>query len=442
MKVLIVDDDQDVRDLLAGFLEFDDDIDPRFAENGLIAKRILEEEVMAAAIVDLNMPGMNGLDLLKWIQQEGPALPVIMMSGYGGINDAVAAMKFGAQDYIVKPVNPEELIIRVKRLVGNQKLKEQVELGKRERFGDQDWIGDGPKMLEIKWLAEKVAPTPSTILITGESGTGKEVIARAIHQLSPRAEKSFVAINIGGIPGTLLESELFGYEKGAFTGAASRKIGMFEVASDGTLFLDEIGEMPLHLQVKLLRVLQERKIQRLGGTQSIPVDVRILAATNRDLEQLIQEGKFREDLYYRLNVIQIKVPSLKERREDIPKLVGYFIKKYTRIMGKAVQGIDPESLRVLQDYDFPGNVRELENMIERVVILADSETIMLKDLGISAKSTTDMSITRGTLAEMERQIILNALKRWNGNRTRTAKELGITRRTLLNKIKEYGFENV
>ena len=438
MKVLIVDDDRDVRDLLVGFLEFEDKLEPVLAENGLVAKHILEEQVVAAAMVDLSMPIMNGLELLKWLQQDGPSLPVIMMSGFGRITDAVEAMKLGAQDYVVKPVNPEELIIRVKRLIDNQKLKEQVELGRREHFGDQVWIGDSPKMVEIKTLVEKVASTPSTVLITGESGTGKEVVAHAIHQLSPRASKPFIAVNLGGIPDTLLESELFGYERGAFTGAVSRKIGMCELAAGGTLFLDEVGEMPIHLQVKLLRVLQERKIQRLGGTQSIPIDARILAATNRNLEQQVHDGLFREDLFYRLNVIQIKVPPLREHREDIPKLVGFFLKKYTRIMGKSVRRIDPRSLRALQDYRFPGNVRELENMIERVIILADSEVIHLRDLGIRPEPTSEITIKRGTLNDMERQIILTTLRQWEGNRTHAAKELGITRRTLLNKIKEYG----
>jgi len=441
MKILVVDDDRDILDLIAGFLELEDDMEALVAENGFSAKRILENEVVAAVVADLSMPGMNGLELLKWIQQEGPAIPVIMMSGYGGIADAVEAMKHGAQDYIVKAFNPEELIIRLKRLIGNQALKDKVELGKRESFSDNDWIGDSPKMLGIKRIAEKVAPTPSTILITGESGTGKEVIARAIHKLSPRAQKPFIAINIGGIPGTLLESELFGYEKGAFTGASSRKIGMFELASGSTLFLDEIGDMSFHLQVKLLRVIQERKIQRLGGTQSIPIDVRILSATNQNLEERVKEGLFREDLYYRLNVIQIKVPPLKERREDIPQLVGHFIKKYNKIMIKSIQGIEPESLRALQSYDFPGNIRELENLIERVILLAETKTITLKDLGI-VETVPNIPVRKGTLAEIEKKTILTALRRWEGNRTRAAEELGITRRTLLNKIKTYGFENV
>jgi two-component system response regulator AtoC len=387
------------------------------------------------------MPGMDGLELLKWIQQEGPAIPVIMISGYGGIADAVEAMKLGAQDYIVKPFAPEELIIRLKRLIESQELKDRVELGKRESFRNQYWIGNSPKMLEIKRMVEKVAPIPSTILITGESGTGKELIARAIHKLSPRVEKPFIAINIGGIPGTLLESELFGYERGAFTGAFSRKIGIFELASGGTLFLDEIGDMPVHLQVKLLRVIQERKIQRLGGTRTIPVDARILAATNQDLESQVKKGLFREDLYYRLNVIQIKVPPLRERREDIPRLVGHFIKKCNRIMGKSIQGIDPEPLRILQNYDFPGNVRELENLIERVIILAETNIITLKDLGITETAPT-ISIEKRTLAEMEKQVILTTLRRWEGNKTQAAEELGITRRTILNKLKKYGIKDI
>jgi two-component system response regulator AtoC len=296
-------------------------------------------------------------------------------------------------------------------------------------------------MQEIKKIVEKVASTSSTVLITGESGTGKEVIARTIHRFSPRAKKSFIAVNIGAIPETLLESELFGYERGAFTDAVSRKIGMFELASGGTFFLDEIGDMPSYLQVKLLRVLQERKIQRLGGTQSIPIDVRILAATNQDLEKRVKEGLFREDLYYRLNVIQIKVPPLRDRREDIPQLVGHFIRKYNTIMGKSIQGIEPESLRALQHYNFPGNIRELENLVERVILLTETNTITLKDLDIN-ETVPSIPVKEGTLADLEKQAILASLRRWEGNRTRAAEELGITRRTLLNKIKVYGFEHV
>ena len=441
MKLLIVDDEKDILEKMVRFFKFEQNIEVFMAENGLSAKRMLENEVFDAVITDLSMPGMDGLTLLKWIQEEGPSLPVIMMSGYGDIADAVEAMKLGAKDYIVKPFNLEEFLIRIKHIIKNHELQDQVELGKRERPDFQDWIGESRAILEIKALVAQVAPTPSTVLITGESGTGKEVVARAIHQFSPRAEKPFVAINIGGIPENLLETELFGHEKGAFTGAGSRKVGMFELASSGTLFLDEIGEMPIHLQVKLLRVIQELKIQRLGSTQSIPINVRILTATNKNLEDHIKKGFFREDLYYRLNVIQIRLPALRERREDIPLLVGHFIKKFSRKVGKSVQSIDPEAIIALQNYEFPGNVRELENIIERAIILARTDTITLKDLGI-VPPTAKIRMKRGTLDEIQKQAILEALRRWEGNRTRAAEELGIHRKTLLNKIKEYKFEGV
>ena len=440
MKILVVDDQKYVRMTIARFLEVERMI-PIFAENGLSAKRILENEIVSAVVTDLDMPGMNGLELLKWIQEQGPAVPVIMISAVGDIGDAVEAMKLGARDYIVKPFNPEELVIRVRRIIENQQLKEQVELGKRNLAHLKDWVGESPGILQVKALVEKIASTPSTVLIMGDSGTGKEVVARSIHERSPRARDPFIAINIGGVPENLLEAELFGYEKGAFTGAGSRKIGMFEHASSGTLFLDEIGEMPIHLQVKLLRVIQERKIQRLGGTQSIPINARILAATNKNLEERIQQGKFREDLYYRLNVIQVRLPPLRERQEDVPLLAGYFIKKFNGVMGKAIQGIESEALRALQGYEFPGNVRELENIIERAVILAHTDHITLRELEIVPTSSNPVA-RRGTLDEIQKLAILDALRRWDGNRTRAAQELGINRRTIQNKIKQYGLENV
>ncbi len=438
MKILVVDDGKNIRDSIIHFLGLEN-IEARAAENGLSARRMFESEVFKAAVIDLKMPGMDGLALLKWIQEEGPAVPVIMISAYGDISDAVEAMKLGARDYIVKPFDPEELTIRLKRIIENQELKDRIELSKREAAGFEGAIGESPGMMEIKKLVEKIAPTPSTALITGESGTGKEVVARTIHRISPGAGKPFIAINIGGVPENLLESELFGFEKGAFTGADSRKIGMFELASLGTLFLDEIGDMPFHLQVKLLRVIQEQKIQRLGGTRSIPVNARILAATNRNLEDRLNKGLFREDLFYRLNVIRIEVPPLRERRDDIPILAGHIIKKFNKIMSKSIYGIEPEALKCLQSYGFPGNVRELENIIERAVILAEKDTIRLNDLGLT---TTDQKfrVNRGTLYQIQKQAILEALSRWEGNRTRAAEELGITRRTLLNKINEYGFK--
>ena len=352
MRILITEDDKQFSTRLMKFCKLEH-IEAIAAENGLSAKRMLEEEVFDAVITDLNMPGMSGLELLRWIQEGGPSIPVIMMSGYGDIHDAIESMKLGAQDYIVKPFDLDEFLLRLKRLVDNRKLQAQIEIGKRKLSESQNWIGESPEMKKVNMLIEQIAPTASTVLITGESGTGKEVVARTIHRLSPRANKPFVAVNMGGVPENLLESELFGYEKGAFTGAGTRKIGMFELASSGTLFLDEVGDMPLHLQVKILRVLQERKIQRLGGTQSIPIDVRILTATNKNIEDLLEKGEFREDLYYRLNVLRISLPPLRDRKEDIPLLAGYFIKQFARKIGKPVYEIEPEAVRTLQTYHFP-----------------------------------------------------------------------------------------
>ena len=438
MPILIVDDEKEICERIAKLLSYEG-IETRMAQNGLSAQRLLGEEIFEAVITDLSMPGMDGLQLVKWIQEEGPDVPVIMMSAYGKIPDVVEAMKRGVQDYIVKPFKPDELLLRLQRILSNRTLQEQVTAGQKQWTGPQNWIGKSPDMLAISSLIDKIAPTPSTVLITGESGTGKEVVARRIHELSPRAIKPFIAINIGGVPDNLLESELFGYEKGAFTGASSRKIGLFELASSGTLFLDEIGDMPINLQVKLLRVLQERKIQRLGGTSKLPIDVRILSATNKIPEDLIQHGLFREDLYYRLNVIRIELPPLKERREDIPQLVGYFITKYAEIIGKAIHSMAPDALHILQNYHFPGNIRELENIIERAVIMADSRTISVNDLAVSLTTPKAFS-KKGTLDEIQKKAILEALLRWDGNRTKAAEELGITRQTIIKKIKDYGLE--
>ena len=435
MKILIVDDDKNFRNLIVEALAYEE-VDAHGAENGLSARRMLEEEAFTAVVTDLKMPGMNGQELLTWILEEGPAIPVVMMSGHGELQEAVEAMRSGAQDYIVKPFDPEILITRLHRIIEHQDLKSRVESGKLIGAENGGWIGASSNMEEIRNLIGKVAPTASTVLISGESGTGKEVIARAIHTLSPRTEKPFIDINVGAVPENLLESELFGHEKGAFTGADSRRVGLFEAASAGTLLLDEIGEMPAQLQVKLLRVLQERKIRRLGGNHSIPVDVRILAATNKRPEDLVEAGNFREDLFYRLNVIRVEVPPLRERRDDIALLAGHFLKKFNRAMGKSIQGIGPKALKALQTYDFPGNVRELENLLERAVILADSDTISLGHLGLNPP-TAKYNIPKGSLADIEKQAILDALDRWEGNRTHAAKELGISRKTLIAKIKAY-----
>ena len=435
MRVLVVDDEKNIRGSIDRYLRLEG-IESLGAENGLSAQRLLQREPFAAAVVDLKMPGMNGLELLQWIRRVGLLLPVIMISAYGDIRDAVESMKLGAQDYIVKPFDPEELVLRLKRILEAQSLRDQVELGRRASYSGPELIGQTAAMREIRETVAKIARTPSTVLITGESGTGKEIIARLIHTLSDRPDGPFMAVNVGGIPETLLESELFGYEKGAFTGASSRKNGIFELASSGTLFLDEVGDMPLQLQVKLLRVLQERTIQRLGGTVPIPVDVRILSATNRDVESRVKEGQLRQDLFYRLNVVRIHVPPLRERLEDIPALVGHLIEKLNRKMGKTVRTILPEALLKLGSYSYPGNVRELENIIERAFIFSSSDAIGPGDIDIPMDQARTLPVPT-TLKDLERRAITEALHRWEGNRTRAARELGITRRTLINKINEY-----
>ena len=439
MKVLIADDEKNIRDSIATYIGAEG-IQTVTAADGAEARARLESEAFDGLVLDLRMPRADGLAVLAWLQESGPAVPTILISAYGDVQDAVRAMKLGARDYLVKPFDPEELMLRLRRLLAEKALASQAEAGRRAAEasgGAGTWIGEGERMAAVRALVEKVAPTSSTILITGESGTGKEVVARLIHSLSANPQGPFAAINIGGIPDTLLESELFGFEKGAFTGAVERKRGMLELASSGTLFLDEIGDMPLQLQVKLLRVLQERKVQRLGSTTSIPLNARVIAATNRALETLLQEGKFREDLYYRLNVIRIELPPLRERREDIPALAGFFVEKLNREMGRKIKGLDADALARLRAYDFPGNIRELENRIERGYILSSSDLISARDLG-DPFTTAARSPRQGKLKDQERELIEKTLAKTGGNRTRAAAELGISRRTLLNKLKGTG----
>ena len=439
MKVLICDDEENIRNLMKRFLALEG-LDSDTAENGLSAERMLRSDVYDAVLIDLRMPGMDGLELLKWLRQEGFRMPAIMISAHGEITDAVEALKNGADDYIVKPFDPEEVVIKLKNLVEAASLKSVAESSGK----DGSLVGESPEMMDVQRIIEKIAPTHATVLITGESGTGKEVVAREIHRLSSVKEGPFIAINIGGVPENLLESELFGYEKGAFTGALQRKTGLFELASGGTLFLDEIGDMPFSLQVKILRVLQEKKITRLGGTNPMPINARIIAATNKDLESMVREGRFREDLFYRLNVVRIHIPPLRERPADIPVLAAYIITKYSKEMGLKITGFTPEALDALRHHSFYGNVRELENIIERAMIFADSETIGINDLDLRSglqKNDVQKAVPASdvlTLRDAERNAIIRALQRWEGNRTRAAEELGISRRTLISKIQEYG----
>lgn len=452
MRILIVDDEYNIRELMRKYLGLEG-LDSDGAENGLSAQRLLREHHYDACLVDLKMPGMDGISLIQWIRQEGFRMPVIMISAHGEIHDAVTALKEGAQDYIVKPFDPEELTIRLRKLIEAQQLRILVETKSRSTEGlDEGLVGESPSMRRIKEVISRIADSPATVLVTGESGTGKEVVARQIHAVSACAEGPFVAINIGGVPGNLLESELFGYEKGAFTGATGRKIGMFELSSGGTLFLDEIGDMPATLQVKMLRVLQERKITRLGGTSQMPINARIIAATNKNLEEMVRAGTFREDLFYRLNVVRIELPPLRERKEDIPLLAGVILNKFNRQMGHRIEGLSPRAIEALKAHPFYGNVRELENVLERAIIFADGTVIQHDALELrtsvsrftkesSAPSTilvpSDDLNEPKSLKELEVETIIRALHRWEGNRTRAAEELGISRRTLINKIADY-----
>ena len=441
MRILISDDEENIRNLMKRFFSLDN-ISCDTAENGLSAQRMIRENAYDALLVDLRMPGLDGLSLIRWLRAEGFRMPVIMISAHGDITDAVSALKEGADDYVVKPFDPEELTIKLKSLVEAANLKRLVEGGKKSG----ELIGESPEMLRIKAIIAKAALSSATVLITGESGTGKEVVAREIHRQSNVKDGPFIPINIGGVPENLLESELFGYEKGAFTGAQNRKIGKFELASGGTLFLDEIGDMPLSLQVKILRVLQEKKITRLGGTETIPINARIVAATNKALEEMVKNGTFREDLFYRLNVVRIELPPLRERKEDIPILAAYIIRRLSEDMSSHISGFTPEAIEALKNHHFYGNVRELENIIERAMIFSDSTTIDVKDLDLrssvakeSVREREILSSVEGnfSLKELERSAIISALQRWEGNRTKASEELGISRRTLISKIKEY-----
>ena len=431
MMVLIVDDEKNILSLLQQYLEIEG-IQSVGAENGLSAQRMLKERPYDAMLVDLKMPGMDGLQLIEWARGEGLHLPIIMMSAHGEIADAVTALKEGAQDYVVKPFDPEELVAKLKKLVEAQQVQEMVAGVSSSEGDDGAFIGQSPQIQRIKALIRRIQDSSSTVLITGESGTGKEVVARAIHAASHQKH----------------ESELFGYEKGAFTGAVARKSGKFELADGGTLFLDEIGDMPLALQVKILRVLQERKITRLGGTTPMPINARIVAATNKDLEKMVQEGKFREDLFYRLNVVRIQIPPLRERKDDIPLLAAGILSRLNAQVGHKVKGFTPAALQALCAYDFYGNVRELENVLERAVIFSSGDEITVDDLDLRSgaftkeQKTATVDKEAKSLKDIEQDAIIQSLRRWEGNRTKAAKELGISRRTLINKIQEYGLEEL
>jgi two-component system response regulator AtoC len=453
MKVLIIDDERNIRLSLKKYLSLEG-IESEGAESGEAALAFLEAERFDAVILDLKLPLMSGQEVLEWIQARGIPTPVIMVSAHGQIADAVQALKHGARDYLVKPFDPAELIIKIRNLVENKRRENLIEAEKRTGDrGQAMLLGGGEAMRRLSERIDKIASADVTVLITGESGTGKELAAREIHARSAASAEPFVAVNIGGIHESLMESELFGHERGAFTGAVSRKQGLFELAGSGCLFLDEIGEMPMPLQVKLLRVLQERKIRRLGGVSDIPVTARIVSATNRNLEEMVKEGAFREDLYYRINVFRLELPPLRERREDIPLLAEHLARKRAARMGRAAPKLTEEALERLKSYAWPGNIRELENVLERALIFCAGAAVESADLELRAEPKAAAAVTASTttgdrmwcdvngarsLDSIEREAVKAALLQCKGNRTRAAAQLGISRKTILNKIKAYG----
>jgi two-component system response regulator AtoC len=452
MRVLIVDDEKNIRESLKKYLSLEG-IESEGAETAEAALEYLEKESFDTVVLDLKLPGMSGQEALEKMQQRGILAPAIMISAHGQIADAVAALKTGARDYLVKPFDPAELIIKIRALVENKRRENVIEAEKRTSGLEETFVGQAPAVKRLLEQIGKIASTDVTVLITGESGTGKEVTAREIHNRSPQSGEPFVAVNIGGIHEGLMESELFGHEKGSFTGAAGRKQGLFELAGRGTIFLDEVGEMPMALQVKLLRVLQERKVRRLGGNSDIPINARIISATNRDLEALIKEGRFREDLYYRLNVFRLNPPPLRERKEDIPLLIDHLLSRLCARMGRAKPDIDKGVIQSLAAYPFPGNVRELENILERALIYCEDNTIKEGDIdlhkGNSGSQNQGTCCMQGmaetstqtgdqSMEDIEKKAILEVLARCNGNRTKAAEILGLSRKTILNKLKSYG----
>jgi DNA-binding NtrC family response regulator len=446
-RILIVDDEVDSRDALAELTQRWG-YDVQSASDGTEALRRAIEWHPDVILTDLVMPNMDGLWLLRALRAELPECPVVLLTGRGTIQTAVQAIKEGAYDFIEKPLEVPRLRIVLERALEKKETMREVQLLRRRLAAlapGTDVIGSGPAMQRVFDLVKKVAPSNASVVITGESGTGKEVVARAIHNLSPRKEKPFVALNCSAIPATLIESELFGYERGAFTGADQRRLGNFELAHNGTLFLDEIGDLPLELQAKFLRVLEERKIRRLGGRGEVEVDVRVICATNRDLKEEIRRGRFREDLFFRLHVFTVLLPPLKERREDIPLLVHHFIEKYNGETGKRVQGVSPPAMAILQGYAWPGNIRELRNTVERAMILVDGDVIgeehLPPDMQASRPEAAMLRVPLGIpLDKVEKEFILASLQRNGGNKARTAEILGISEKTLYNKLNRYAAE--
>ncbi len=446
-RVLIVDDEEQMRELLAKVLE-KNGYQVAAAGDGAQALALLEKEPVDLVVTDVRMPGLGGMEALKSIKELNPDIIVIIMTAFGSIDQAVQAVKEGAYDYINKPFKIDEMLLTIGKALEERRLRHEVTALRHElrtRYHFESLIGKGRAMQEVFGLIEQVAGSRSTVMIYGKSGTGKELVAKAVHYNSQRASKAFVAVNCAAIPAELLESELFGHEKGAFTGAIATKVGKFELATGGSLFLDEVGSMRLDLQAKILRALQEREVERVGGTRTIKIDVRVIAATNRDLKRAVEEGTFREDLYYRLNVVPITLPDLKDRQEDIPLLANHFMQKFAQESNSAIREISKDAMGILMSYPWPGNVRELENVIERAVTLGRGPAILPTDLPphlAGGAGPVERALAQeATLEDLERDYIRAILQRTKWHQIRTAAILGIDRRTLYRKIRRYGIKS-
>ncbi|OIP63886.1 MAG: hypothetical protein AUK29_05820 [Nitrospirae bacterium CG2_30_53_67] len=451
-RILFIDDELPMREMFQRLFQ-DSEYEILLASDGMEGLEIFDKEKVHLVVTDFSMPGMTGMDVLREIKQKDQNVPVILITAFATIETAVEAIKVGAYDYITKPFDPDAIEITIKNALSHKQLVDE-NLFLKQKLKDVETrsgiIGESPRLKEVFHLIEKVAPTDATVLIQGDSGTGKELVARRLHELSTRRDKTFLSINCGALPLTLLESELFGYEKGSFTGATSSKEGLFKAADGGTLFLDEIGDMPQALQVKLLRVLQDKEILPIGGRKSFTVNVRILSATNKNLKEEIEKGRFREDLYYRINIFTIDVPPLRERTEDIPLLLNHFMKRYNKEFGKNVDRVSPELMRFFLEYDWPGNIRELENYVERAILMAEGKQLELSaipaDVQVPSKTSSgepeDILPFKEAKENFERNYIVFLLKKYNGVISKAARASRIPRPNFYEKLKKYGIVQI
>lgn len=452
-RILVVDDEDSIREFLEIMLK-KENYEVTTAEDGLRAKEILTKKSFDMVISDMQMPNMTGIELLKHVKESYPDIVFMMITAFGTTESAVDAMKMGAYDYVTKPFKIDEVRLNIANALRSKNLETEVRILKKElvkEYSFQNMIGNSPAMHAVFDLIKRVSQAPTNVLITGESGTGKEVVAKAIHYNGPLKDRPFVTVNCGAIPENLMESEMFGHKKGSFTGAIADKVGLFEVADGGTLFLDEVGELPASIQVKLLRAIQERIIRRVGATDDMKVEVRIIAATNRNLEDMVAKGTFRQDLFYRLNVINIKTPPLRDRQEDIPILAGHFLAKYNEKLNKSIASISTEAMEILKAYNYPGNVRELENMIERTVALESGSTILPESLppmvntptGRKMASSNEIEIGDGGLeldkvmGQIEKELLIKAIHAAGGVKKKAAKLLHISFRSMRYRIEKY-----